>query len=85
MHKTQLFIRDDQYQMLQNLASVTGKKQSALIREGIDLYIKNLQKKQLWKEKIMSLSGLLSDEEGEEMKTDIHSSRASWKKRDVNL
>lgn len=81
MHKTQVFIRDDQYEVLQDLIQVTGKKQSALIREGIDLIIKNIQQKQTWKEKTMSLSGSISYEEAEEMKTDIKQSRESWKNR----
>ncbi len=84
MHKTQVFIRDDQYKVLQTLAGLTNKKQSALIREGIDLIISSLQKKQLWKEKLMALSGALSDQEAEEMKADIQQSRASWKSR-VNI
>ena len=58
MHKTQVFIRDDQYEILQTLAQVSGKKQSALIREGIDLIIKQIQKKQLWKERLMALLAL---------------------------
>ena len=85
MHKTQVFIRDDQYEVLQSLILVTGKKQSALIREGIDLIIKSLQKKQAWKEKMMSLSGSISYEEAEEMKEDIKQSRESWKTRYTSL
>jgi tripartite-type tricarboxylate transporter receptor subunit TctC len=85
MHKTQVFIRDDQYKILQSLMLVTGKKQSALIREGIDLIIKNLHKKQAWKEKMMSLSGSISYKEAEEMKVDIKDSRESWKARYTSL
>ncbi len=85
MHKTQVFIRDDQYEILQTLAGLTNKKQSALIREGIDLIIQNLQKKQLWKEKLMALSGTLSEQEAEEMKADIQHSRESWKARHNSL
>ncbi len=85
MHKTQVFIRDDQYEVLQTLAGLTNKKQSVLIREGIDLIINNLQKKQLWKERLMALSGSLSDQEAEEMKVDIQHSRESWKTRHQSL
>lgn len=81
MHKTQVFIRDDQYEGLQTLAGLTNKKQSVLIREGIDLIINKLQKKQLWKEKLMTLSGTLSNQDAEEMKADIQQSRDSWKSR----
>ena len=79
MHKTQVFIRDDQYDALQEIIAITGKKQSTLIREGIDLFIRKTTQKQLWKEKLMTLSGSLTEEEASEMKDDIKKSRESWK------
>lgn len=81
MHKTQVFIRNDQYEALQKLIFATGKKQSALIRESIDLFINRAEKKQFWKEKLMSLPGSISDKEAEEMKADIKTSRENWKNR----
>ena len=81
MHKTQVFIRDDQYDALQEIIAITGEKQSTLIREGIDLFIRKTTQKQLWKEKLMTLSGSLTEEEANEMKDDIKKSRESWKNR----
>jgi Arc/MetJ-type ribon-helix-helix transcriptional regulator len=81
MHKTQVFIRDDQYDALQEIIALTGEKQSALIREGIDLFIRKITQEQRWKEKLMALSGSLTEEEANEMKADIQKSRESWKNR----
>ena len=81
MHKTQVFIRDDQYDALQEIIAITGEKQSTLIREGIDLLLRKTTQKQLWKEKLMTLSGSLTEEEANEMKNDIKKSRESWKNR----
>jgi Arc/MetJ-type ribon-helix-helix transcriptional regulator len=81
MHKTQVFIRDDQYDALQEIIALTGEKQSALIREGIDLFIRKITQEQRWKEKLMALSGALTEEEANEMKADIQKSREGWKNR----
>jgi Arc/MetJ-type ribon-helix-helix transcriptional regulator len=81
MHKTQVFIRDDQYDALQEIIALTGEKQSALIREGIDLFIRKITQEQRWKEKLMALSGALTEEEANEMKNDIKKSREGWKNR----
>lgn len=81
MQKTQVFIRDDQKATLQHLARVTGKKQSALIREGIDLYIKRTEKKQAWKENLMALAGSLSDKEADEMRETAKTLRSNSNNR----
>jgi hypothetical protein len=52
-----------------------------LIREGIDLFIRKITQEQRWKEKLMSLSGALTEEEANEMKNDIKKSREGWKNR----
>lgn len=85
MHKTQVFIRDDQYEALKRLISTTGKKQSALIRESIDIYLKKAKKDNQWKQNILDISGSLSEEEADEMKQDMTSFRSSWKNRIPNL
>lgn len=81
MHKTQVFIRRDQYDALQKLVFASGEKQSALIRESIDLLLKKAEKRQLWKERLMSLSGSISDEDAEEMQINIKNAREAWRKR----
>ena len=39
MRKAQVFLRDDQKTALRNLSRRTGRKQSELIRHGVDLAI----------------------------------------------
>lgn len=81
MHKTQVFIRDDQKQELSRIAQITGRKQSTLIREGIDLYLKKVETQNTWKENMMKLAGCLTQEEGEEMQETARQLRSGWKNR----
>lgn len=81
MQKTQVFIRDDQKASLQHIARITGRKQSTLIREGIDLYIKRIESKQAWKENLMQLAGSLSDKEADEMLETTKTLRANSNNR----
>lgn len=81
MHKTQVFIREDQRNTLQNLSRMTGKKQSALIREGIDWYTQKIMANQIWRTNLHNLAGSLSEEEAENMKSDIEASRRDWVNR----
>lgn len=81
MRKTQIFLRDDQYQALQKMILLTGKKLGVLIREGIDFRIQADQKKKLWKENLLKLSGSLPEDESKEMKQDIQKLRKGWKNR----
>lgn len=81
MHKTQVFIRDDQKQQLSRIAHITGRKQSTLIREGIDLYLKKVEAQNTWKENMMKLAGCLTQEEGEEIQEIARQLRSGWKNR----
>jgi len=81
MQKTQVFIRDDQKQELSRLARITGRKQSTLIREGIDLYLKKAKVQSTWKENMMQLAGSLTEEEGESMQETVRQLRSGWNSR----
>lgn len=81
MHRTQVFIRNDQKEALSRLAQLTGRKQSDCIREGIDLYIQHSKKTQAWKTNLMQLAGCLSDDEGADMLHVAQQSRAGWNNR----
>ncbi len=44
MQKAQVFLREDQKVQLRSIARFTGRKQSELIRRGVDLAIEEAQK-----------------------------------------
>lgn len=81
MQKTQVFIRDDQKKELSRLARITGRKQSTLIREGIDLYLEKAKVQSTWKENMMKLAGCLTEEEGESMQETVRQLRSGWNNR----
>ncbi len=81
MQKTQVFIRDDQKKELSRLARITGRKQSTLIREGIDLYLEKAKVQSTWKENMMKLAGFLTEEEGESMQETVRQLRSGWNNR----
>ena len=78
MHKIQVLIQDDQYQSLKKLILLTGKKQSAMIRDAIDLLIQKTEQQPDWKQKLMAQSGCLSEQAAKEMQRDIQAARHSW-------
>jgi hypothetical protein len=63
MRKAQVFLREDQIVALKKFARQTGRKQSELIREGVDLAIKaaNDETQQDWKAALMSAVGIWAD------------------------
>ncbi len=63
MRKAQVFLRDDQKAALQQLSRRTGRKQSELIRHGVDLAIAEAEKApdDNWKEAWLQAFGIWKD------------------------
>ena len=65
MIRTQIYISEKQHQSLKLLATISGKKQSALIREALDLLLqKNNSNQQSWKNAINETRGMWENDEG---------------------
>ena len=62
MQKAQVFLRDDQKIQLQAIAELTGRKQSELIRRGVDMAIEEARKTQAnWQEGWSHACGVWKD------------------------
>jgi len=62
MQRAQVFLRDDQKKSLRTIAARTGRKQSDLIRSGVDLLIeKEKQRVQDWKSALINARGIWKD------------------------
>lgn len=59
MRKVQVFLRDDQKAALNRLAARTGRRQSDLIRSGVDLVLESdAQENASWREATYAAAGL---------------------------
>ena len=64
MQKAQVFLRDDQKIQLQTIARLTGRKQSELIRRGVDMAIEEARKEQAsWQDSWSQACGVWKDRE----------------------
>ena len=64
MQKAQVFLREDQKIQLQALAKLTGRKQSELIRRGVDMAIEEAKKTQAnWRDGWSHACGIWKDRE----------------------
>ncbi len=62
MKKSQVFLRDDQKRGLKVIAARTGRRQSELIRSGVDMVIeKEGRKKEDWKIALQDVCGIWKD------------------------
>jgi hypothetical protein len=62
MRKVQVFLRGDQKAALRSIAARTGRKQSDLIRSGVDLLIERTERDgEGWKAATAAVAGLWSD------------------------
>ncbi|MCH7865946.1 MAG: hypothetical protein IIC56_12120 [Proteobacteria bacterium] len=62
MKKAQVFLRDDQRRGLRAIAARTGRRQSELIRSGVDMVIeKEARKKEDWKAALQGVCGIWKD------------------------
>ena len=62
MHRTQIYLTDEQHEELKSLADRLGKKQSELIRQALDSY---LEKRRIdgWREAVDNIAGIWADRE----------------------
>ena len=80
MQKAQVFLREDQKRRLKEIAARTGKKQSALIREGVDRVIEeNPEPEADWREAPRRLFGIWADRD--DVEEVIAENRRSWNER----
>lgn len=64
MRKVQVFLRDDQKAALKRLAARTGRRQSDLIRSGVDLVLESNETETAgWREATNAAAGLWRDRE----------------------
>ena len=64
MQKAQVFLRDDQKIQLRVIAKLTGRKQSELIRRGVDMAIEEAKKTQTnWQDGWSQACGVWKDRE----------------------
>lgn len=88
MRKAQVFLREDQKTALQKLSRRTGRKQSELIRHGVDLAIAEAEKtsrretkpelpKGDWKQAWLSVAGIWADRDDlDELYSDMRRNNA---------
>lgn len=58
MRKAQVFLREDQKSDLEAIAKRTGRKQSELIRSGVDLVIEREKTRGDWRESVRQAAGI---------------------------
>ncbi|MFZ1342665.1 ribbon-helix-helix domain-containing protein [Thiothrix eikelboomii] len=62
MQRVQVFLHEDQYAALKKIAHFSGIAQSDLIRQGVDLIIKNrASHQQSWKQAAYQIAGIWRD------------------------
>lgn len=62
MQKVQVFLREEQKSALRSLAARTGRKQSDLIRMGVDLVIEQAGREQAdWRSALHEAAGMWAD------------------------
>lgn len=62
MKKVQVFLREDQKAALERMSIRTGRKQSELIRNGVDLLLdKGRKEKRDWRDVTRSIAGMWKD------------------------
>jgi predicted transcriptional regulator len=73
MQRAQVFLRDDQKQSLRTIAARTGRKQSDIIRRGVDLIIEKEQKRvHDWKKALQQARGMWKDRDDlNDLRTEI--------------
>lgn len=81
MQKAQVFLTDEQKNALKALSSATGRKQSEIIRRGVDLAIAECEsQKSHWKASLKKASGMWKDRD--DVEDVIADNRAKWRRRE---
>lgn len=74
MRKAQVFLTDDQFNALRRAAKATGRKQSEIIRRGVDLAVKEADEQPAadWKTALLGVAGIWKDRDDlDELYTDL--------------
>ena len=80
MQKAQVFLTEDQKFALKALSTKTGRKQSEIIRHGLDLAIAEAQlQKNDWKTSLVRVRGLWKDRDEAEKR--VAENRSQWQQR----
>lgn len=80
MEKAQVFLTEEQKTQLKSLAAKTGRKQSEIIRHGVDLAIAEAQQQSHnWKAALKRTKGIWKDREDVEER--IAQNRQRWRRR----
>ncbi|TXH62094.1 MAG: ribbon-helix-helix domain-containing protein [Thiothrix sp.] len=80
MQRVQVFLHEDQYAALKKIAHFSGIAQSDLIRQGVDLIIKNkASQQQSWKQVARQIAGVWQDHD--ELETNQQLLRQRLKQR----
>lgn len=80
MQRVQVFLHEDQYAALKKIAHFSGIAQSDLIRQGVDLIIKNkASQQQSWKQVARQIAGVWRDHD--ELETNQQLLRQRLKQR----
>jgi hypothetical protein len=62
MIKMQVFLREDQKSALKTMSARTGKRESDLVRQGVDLMLeKDKAQKDDWKKALLAAAGMWKD------------------------
>jgi hypothetical protein len=62
MIKMQVFLREDQKSALKTMSARTGRRESEIVRQGVDLMLeKDRQKADDWKKALLAAAGMWKD------------------------
>lgn len=78
MVRTQIYLSKEQKRRLDQMAAATGKRQSVLIREALDIYLAERQPKD-WKEALEAVRGMWADRD--DLDDFVRDMRAGWNER----
>jgi len=80
MQKAQVFLHDEQKQKLRSIAARTGRKQSELIRRGVELVIaEEEEKSDNWREAWQGILGIWADRD--DIEESMRAIRKDWGRR----
>lgn len=84
MQKAQVFLTEEQKSALKEAAAATGRKQSEIIRRGVDLAIAECEnKKGHWQASLKKAAGLWK--ERDDVEQTIADNRARWREREKEI
>jgi predicted DNA-binding protein len=78
MVRTQVYLSEEQKRGLERLAATTGKRQSDMIREALEVYLARHEPKD-WREALEAVRGMWADRDDlDELQADL---RMDWERR----